>query len=212
MRAVRILCALAFIGAGACQDEPTVPSLPSVPTASDRSTQTLTPNFLHPAAGAPSIANPTVSFYAKQGETRQAVMLYHADPGATDSTVFVRFKVGAKSLLTRPDGSRIAAGDSLLITFSLVDPVRLIVDFQPAGLQFDPKDPAELRMSFAETDPDVNGDGVVNQQDTVLTRRFKIWREETTADPWFSLPSDVFLLLHEVEAPVNGFTRYAIAY
>ena len=139
-------------------------------------------------------------------------MLYHARPGASDSTMFVRFKVGPKALLARPDGSPVAFGDSVLITLRLVDPEALIVDFQPSGLRFDPRDPAELRMSFAETDPDVNGDGTVDRADTRLTQRFKIWRQERNVDPWVSQPSDVLLGLHEVETEVDGFTRYAIAY
>lgn len=212
MRFFRTLLAATLGVCGACQSSPTAPTGVGQIGAATTAAKTAAPAFLSPAPGAPSIANPVVTFYAKRGETREALMFYHASPGTTDSTVFVRFKVGAKALYARPDGSRFAAGDSVLITLTLADPVALIVDFQPAGLRFDPKDPAELRMSFAETDPDVNGDGAVNQKDTLLTRRFSIWREETATAPWISLRSTLFLSAHEVEAAVDGFTRYAIAY
>jgi hypothetical protein len=171
-----------------------------------------TPHFLRPADGAPAIANPVVSFYAKRGETREALMLYHAQPGEADSTVFVRFKVGAKSLSALPDGSPIAQGDSVLITLTLTDPQKLIVDFQPAGLRFNVREPAELRMSYAEADPDLNDDGVVNKQDSSLTRKLRIWRAEAESDPFAPLASTVVQEAHEVEAQIGGFTRYAVAY
>ena len=214
MHRLQSLCLAALLGTMACQSESTSFSAaaPSTPMAKQASTAARTPRFLRPAPNAPTIATPAVSFYAKRGVTRQVLMLYHAPPGETDSTVFVRFKVGAKSLLARPNGSRIAPGDSVRITLTLVDPDALIVDFQPAGLRFDPREPAELRMSFAETDPDVSGDGTVNRQDTRLTRMLKIWREETITAPWMTLPSDLFIGAHEVEAPVAGFTRYVVAY
>ena len=213
MNRLQSLRLAALLGAVACQSELTVPSAapPSTSTAKQASTPTRTPRFLHPAPGAPGIVTP-VTFTFTKGIAGEALMLYQAAPGTADPTVFVRLKVGAKSLRARPDGSPIAPGERVEVTLTLVDPVALIVDFQPAGLRFDPREPAELRMSYTETDPDVNGDGTVNQQDARLTRKFKIWREETITDPWTALPSDVFLGVHEVEAPVTGFTRYAVAY
>ena len=66
----------------------------------------------------------------------------------------------------------------------LVDPVKLIVDFQPAGLRFNPQDPADLRIRWNETNPDVNRDGVINQQDAALKEQLKIWRRESSTQPW----------------------------
>lgn len=209
MKSYRSLLLLAALLTGGCQTS-TEPSTALL--ASRKSSSTLTPSFLHPAPGAPSIANDSVGFWARSGESRIATMWYHAQPGTSDSTMFLRFKVGAKSLLSRPDGSLIARGDSVFIIVRLVDRVSLVVDFQPAGLRFNPNNPAELRMSYAETDPDVNGDGVVDQNDVTLTRRFQIWRQEDTASPWLSQTSTIDLLEHDVETTVFGFTRYAIAY
>jgi hypothetical protein len=204
-------------GAAACQSDPSAPS-PAPPAAilgassSPLPDAVRTPHFLRPRAGAPTIANPTVKFWAKRGETRITFMLYHAERGQRDSVDFVRFKVGKSSLLTRPNGTRIAPGDSILITMKLIDPTNLIVDFQPAGLRFNPNDPAEIRMNFLETDPDLNHDGRVNRQDAILTSQLRIWREETATSPWTSLLSNLSIQTHEVEADVQGFTRYAVAY
>ena len=181
------------------------PSLGLVSTSS-------TPHFLRPAAGAPRIANPLVKFYAKKGVDREAFMYYHRSTTGKDSVVFLRMRVRARSLDRRPNGSRIAFGDSVLITIRLVDPTRLIVDCQPAGLKFSVDHPADLKLSYAETDRDVNHDGRVDNRDRQLTTKFKVWRRETSTSPWGPLPSTVTFGTHEVESDIFGFTRYAIAF
>jgi hypothetical protein len=208
MRRASLLLLPLFAAASACHSDPTGPAeeRPALATA------TPTPHFLQAMAGAPTIANPVIKFYAKKGRRSRVFMLYHARAGQRDSTDLVRFTVGEQSLLARPNGTPIRAGDSVLITLKLVDPVKLIVDFQPAGLRFSGQDPAELRLKWTETNPDVNHDGSVNQQDTTLTRRFKIWRRETSTTPWLRLQSQTVVESHEVETQVTGFTRYAVAY
>jgi hypothetical protein len=171
-----------------------------------------TPTFVSAGSSAPAIANPVVSFYAKVGEDRSATMWYAPRPGRTDSTVFLRFRVRPRSLAYRPDGTRFAAGDSVLITITLVDPAHLGVDCQPSGLRFSSSDPADMKLSFAEADEDVNGDGVVDRSDTDLTRRFAIWRRELSTDPWIRQPSSVDVGLHEIESEILGFSSYIVAY
>jgi len=196
-------------GVLACRDVPVGPSQGS--TASPE-LAAVTPHFLRAAANAPTIANPVVKFYAKKGRKQTVFMLYHARPGRRDSTDLIRFRVREQSLLRRPDGTLIHAGDSVLITLRLVDPVRLIVDFQPAGLRFNPNAPADLRIRWNETNPDVNRDGAVNQQDANLLPRLKIWRRENSTEPWARTPSIVNVPSEECELDLTGFTRYAVAY
>ena len=171
------------------------------------------PTFLQPAAGSPSLAELTTSFYAVQGQDRRVTMWYHADPGAADSAKLLEFRVRDKARIVRPDGTSLASGDSILITLTVIDPVKLIVDFQPSGLTFTGDDePANLKMYYTEQNHDLNGDGVVNQKDTAIERTFAIYRRESVNDPWTRLTSDVVLSLDEVEAVIHGFTHYAIAY
>ncbi|MBA2459512.1 MAG: hypothetical protein H0V43_11255, partial [Gemmatimonadales bacterium] len=80
--------------------------------------------FLQPDDDAPPLATTQVSFYAVRGQERQALIMYRAQPGAADSSEFVRFVVPAGSLVERPDGSPIALGDSLRITLTVVDTLR----------------------------------------------------------------------------------------
>ena len=65
---------------------------------------------------------------------------------------------------------------------------------------------------WAETNPDVNRDGVVNQQDATLKERLKIWRREGSTQPWIRTPSLVNVPSQECELDLTGFTRYAVAY
>ena len=170
------------------------------------------PHFVAAAAGAPTIANPLVTFWAVKGRDTTVQMYYHSTTSGRDSTPFFSIRVRARSLWKRPDGSTIADGDSVQITLTLVDAERLIVDCQPSGLRFDPKDPARARMSFEFTDSDVNDDGRVDAADTALTKTFAIWRQETTDAPWYRQLSNLSFGAHEVETDVGGFTSYAIAW
>ncbi|MDH5234574.1 MAG: hypothetical protein OEW77_06400 [Gemmatimonadota bacterium] len=169
-------------------------------------------NALRAAAGAPEIANPVVTFYAKAGEDREAFMYYRKRPTGNDSTVFVRFRVSKDALLTRPDGSPFAPGDSILITITLTDPTRLIVAFAPSGLRFSTANPAKLKLSFLETDDDLNEDGVVDSRDTALQSLLSVWRRETAAAPWVKQASILAIGSHEIETDVGGFTDYIIAW
>jgi hypothetical protein len=208
------LVVFALIGIPACSaDRVTDPSSRTLtPAARRASAPSPKPQFLQPAANAPAIANPIVQFWAKRGVDTTAQMVYHAASGATDSVVFFSLRLRARSLWKRPDGSTIANGDSVLITLTLVDEQKGIVDCQPSGLRFDPDRPARVRISFAESDPDVNDDGVVNAADSAITRTFAVWRKESTTDPWLRLASFVSTSAQEVEAEIGGFTSYAIAW
>ena len=210
-RLLLVASALAVMSVLACGDgaDTLAPAPPGgVPGRTmDTSSQ---PVFLHPAAGAPSIANPVVSFYAKKGEDRSVQMVYHLAAGQKDSTVFIDLRVPARALAYRPDGTPFAAGDSVLITITLVDPTRLIADFEPTGLRFSPDRPAHLKISYAEADSDLNGDGTVNATDRRLTSQLRIWGQESAGDPWFGLNSVVDQGVHEVEAELGGFTSYSI--
>ena len=164
------------------------------------------------AADAPALATTVASFYAVQGRNAGVDLYYHARPGRSDSTKFLEFRMGGASLDRRPDGSVIAAGDSVLITVKVTDPVHLIVEFQPSGLTFSSKDPPRLRLFFGECGDDLNGDGRVDGNDDSLLQQLGIWRQEAPGLPWFRLSSVVVRDSREVEAFLSGFTGYAVEY
>ncbi len=182
----------------ACADDSTGPTQQSVPE--DQLT------FLRPADNAPPLAQSSVSFWAVRGEDTEVRLFY------VGGDEFLEFEVDDESLLRRPDGSLFAEDDSIQITITVVDQQRLVVDFQPTGLLFDPDEPAELSIRYANTDDDLNGDGEVDEEDDELEAQFSIWRQTNPGDPWFRIGTAVFEDLEEVEADITSFTRYAIAY
>ncbi|MBX6331161.1 MAG: hypothetical protein IRY91_04875 [Gemmatimonadaceae bacterium] len=194
-----VLLAL-VIGATACGDGTTGP----VPTDQ--------PHFLQTAVGAPPLANPIVSFWASYDHGGEARIVYHALPSAGDSAVLLDFTVPSQSLLERPDGSRLGPGDSVLVTITVIDPIRMVAQFEPSGLRFSAARPAHLTLSLGEIDPDLNADGHVDATDDLLKGELHIWRQEQLGDPWTQLPTQVDLVLGTVAADISGFTNYAVAY
>ncbi len=169
-------------------------------------------NLVTAAPTAPGLAQKVVSFYAVRGQDREAFIWYHAKPGQPDSAKLVRFKVPKSSLLTRPDGSVIANGDSLLISMTVADTVSGIVDMQPSGLIFSAGKPAKLTLWYLEADPDFNHDGSVDSTDARIKRGLSIWRQELSTDPWEQLRTINDTTADDVETDVSGFTRYAVAF
>lgn len=168
--------------------------------------------FLQPALTAPPLASRVQSFWAVRGESREIRLMYQPLPGQADSVEFMRFRVESRSLVNDQHGQPIAQGDSVRITVTVVDTLRLITDFQPSGLVFSASRPARLWLKFAEADPDLNHDGMVSAADTALLLGLSIWRQENPGEPWALLRSTVDTVAQEVEADIPGFTRYAVAY
>lgn len=198
-RASVSLCAAVVLG---CSDG-------TGPEAGRRTTDL---HFLRPAPGAPSLANPVVSFYAKVGEERSVSIVYHARAGEADSVEFLHFRVPATGLARRPDGSGFSPGDSIRIQITIVDPLRLIARFEPAGLQFSASAPAELAISYEEADPDFDGDGDIDAEDFEVEGQLRIWRQPTSGALWHPLRSTLFGTINEIEGDVLGFSNYAVAF
>lgn len=169
-------------------------------------------HFLRLAPGAPPLAAQAASFYAKVGEDRELKMFFRPNPTETDSSEFLRFRVDAGALSRRPDGSMFAVGDSILITVTIVDLSRLILDFQPSGLRFNSQRPAELKIHYEYADHDFDDDGDEDQVDVLLEGTFDIWARENASQPWFPLGSIRHLEIDEVEADIFGFSNHALAY
>lgn len=201
--AIALACSSAGDGSGGTGPGP-------VPTDSTVAEDSL--RFLRPALTAPPFAARTVSFWAVRGQRREIRLMYQPAAGQLDSFEFIRFRVDKKSLVTDSAGQPLASGDSVLITLTISDTLRLITEFQPAGLTFNPSEPARLWIKFGEADPDLNEDGVVTAADTTLLLGLKIWKLEQPGEPWSLLPSIVNTVSQEVEADIPGFTRYAVAY
>ena len=161
--------------------------------------------FIRQAAGAPALATVDTTFWARRGEDMEVRLEY------VNGRDCLRFELEEESLLTRPDGTPFAAGDSVQIRIRLVDPELYNFEFSPAGLRFSSEEPAELRVSFRYADRDVDGDGDVDDQDEVEFDDAGFWKQETPASSWMRIGTGRFDATEEMRAELEGFTRYALA-
>jgi hypothetical protein len=200
-----ILIALAT-GLGACSDST---STTAPPGDSDKPPADLT--IVRLAATSPPLFNSPDSFYAVKGEDRE-LRIYFQGPSGTQDEEFLRLRVRRESLRSRPDGTPIAEGDSVLIRVRIVDPTRILFEMEPSGLTFNSAEPAELKIHYNHADHDFNEDGSVDAFDVSLKSRLAIWRQEAVDDSFQRLGSVNVEDLEEINADILGFTRYAIAY
>ncbi len=152
-----------------------------------------------------------VSFYAVKGQNREQ-RLYTVKPDGSRGDEYLRFTVNGNSLLARPDGTPFGNRDSVLISISVLDQSRMMFQFEPSGLRFTPGSPAELRISYAGADGDLDHDGDHDAADDSLETRLAIWRQETPGTPFQRLSSLVSTSDHDVRTTVTGFSRYAVSY
>ena len=161
---------------------------------------------------APPLASMQGSFWAKVGEGREIRIGYQpAEPGDSEDAFF-RFEVPGDALLRKPDGTAFQAGDSILITVTVVDTANFLFRFEPSGLQFNPDHPAHLKIEYDHADHDFNDDGVVNAANTTIEQSLDLWRRESATAPWFRMGAVRFEELEEIDANILSFTEYAIAW
>jgi hypothetical protein len=195
--------------AGGCSDSSAPdPSAPSQPGDTRLSADL---SVVRRSTAINGFVDTVVTFYAVRGQDREGRIFFLA-PDGSPGEEFVRLKIGSATLLARPDGSPVAAGDSVLITMRVVDPALLLVEFQPSGLVFNPAEPAELEMRFGQADDDLNGDGRQDSEDEALISSLGIWKQELPGLPFIRLDSSLFTSLTSCDTKITGFTRYALAY
>jgi hypothetical protein len=168
-----------------------------------RSTDFLT--FYHFSDAAFANAPRQANFWAVKGGSRALVLRY-----ADTNEEFLRFEVGPASLLRRPDDTLIADGDSVMISVHLPPSGEMIFRFSPSGLKFDPSNPARLTINHARSNPDLNGDGLVDLTDLVLDAGAHIYKQEDPLDPWFQIPS-INLFGGVSTADILDFTGFGMA-
>jgi hypothetical protein len=159
--------------------------------------------FLRPAPDAPPLDVYDVSFLAVKGQDHDVRIRY------LNGEECLRFRLDDDSLLRRPNGTAFRDGDTVTIRIRVVDAGYFNFEFQPAGLRFDPDEPAELRVNYGRAHPDYNGDGEVDDDDDDFD--FGWWRQERAGQPWQRIGSARVHDLTEVRAEIDGFTRYALA-
>ncbi|MGH7700662.1 MAG: hypothetical protein ACREMJ_09125 [Gemmatimonadales bacterium] len=153
------------------------------------------------------------SFYAKVGDGRELRLNYESlsDPGQPGEE-FLRFEVPGDGLQRKPDGSPFRAGDSVLITVTVVDSVRFLFLFEPAGLRFNPEHPARLKVRYLNANKDFDDDGGPDPDDDDIEMLLDLWRQPVAGGLWFKLGAVKFEELDEIDANIYGFSRFAVAW
>jgi len=162
---------------------------------------------------APSLVNPRDSMWAKVGDGRELRIWYRDEETPSDTgEEFLRFEVPGDGLYRRPDGTAFRAGDSILIRVSVVDSARVLFQFEPAGLRFNPEQPARLKIRYVYADKDFDGDGAPDPDDEAIETLLGLWRQPVAGGSWFKLDAVKFQELDEISANLVGFSRFAVAW
>lgn len=161
---------------------------------------------------APPLVARQGSFWAKVGDGRELHLNYQGATPADTGEEFLRFEVPGDGLLRKPDGTAFQAGDSILITVTVVDSARFIFQFEPSGLVFNPDHPARLKIHYFDANHDFDDDGDVDAADSSIEHVLDIWRRESLAAPWFRIGSVKFEELDELDANILSFSEYAVAW
>jgi hypothetical protein len=157
------------------------------------------------------LLNDSASFYAKAGADRRLELFYRGYSSDTGEALLT-LEVRASSLLKRPDGSPFQLGDSILITVSVPDTNTFDFVFSPAGLQFNPSDPARLRIEYNYANHDFNGDGHLDTEDDHARSLLNVWRREPPDTLWSNQGASNSEEFEEMEAAILSFSHYAVAW
>ncbi len=167
--------------------------------------------FIRFAPNAPAMMDTIVSLWAVRGESRRVEIRYAPTEAYPNGGICLEFRVPGDALLRHPDGRSVQPGDSVHISIRVVNPSQFKFEFAPAGLQFDPASPAELRINYYWADPDYNGDGVIDSHDDEIYQSFTLWRQERAGEPWSVQTAERDPSSEKLKALLTGFTRYALA-
>ena len=199
----RLIIGLAALLVAACSNGNGPNSPPSVPASQL--------HFVVQDASAPPLYATADSFYAKVGDGRE-LRLYYQGPSSDKGEEFLRFEVPADALFRKPDGSAFQAGDSILIVVRVLDPQQFVVDFQPSGLRFNPDRPARLKIKYAHSDHDYDGDGSVTPADSTIKSELDLWKNDPPSTLWVKLGGVNFESSEELDANILSFSQYAVAW
>jgi hypothetical protein len=143
----------------------------------------------------PSLSRHSISFWAVRGETRTATL------GYADGTPMVTLTIPHDALRRDASGRRIARGDSIQITMTLLDRKRFAVRFEPAGLRFDEQSPAVVAFNLTRA-----------ARKALTSGALSMWKQETPDSEWTLVPSLVDRSTRTLTARIDGFTVYALSY
>ncbi len=209
-------CVLTMIATGllfaSCQDG-AIPTGPVVLAEVSDPTVYEAPEVLRQSPSGPPVEPFTVSAWIVRGERHTMRVRYADIPGNTEGSELVRLDFHDETLLLRPDGSRMADGDSILITLA-VDPAQFAVAFAPTGLVFDPERPARFRFRYHYADLDLDGNGIIDEVDEqIRVSQLGMWLvPEAPYLSWEEITAEHDPESRKFDADLFHFSNYALAW
>jgi hypothetical protein len=179
--------------------------------AASGSTSSPALHILQQSPTAPPLETYRVSFWASHARATTVAVDYQPAAGQSVGQQFLRFHIPKFALKWGPDGKRLYGSDSVLITLT-IDPVDLAVEFQPSGVAFSRVLAPQLVIWYANANPDLNGDGVVDATDATLEAQLAIWGHTTKTQGWFKLVSNSDTNQQFVASRLYHFSGYAVSW
>lgn len=199
----RIYAIALLAGAVACSSSNGPNSSPPVPAAQ-----------LHVVvqdSTAPALYSDTASQLFTVGQSADVRLYYRGSTGGSGEEL-LRLEVPGDGLFRKPDGSAFLPGDTVRISLRVLDPKKMLFEFQPAGLQFNPNDPARLKIEYLHSDHDYNDDGVVNAADSTIQSQLDVWKNDPPSTLWYKQGAVNFESFEEIDANIVSFSQYAVAW
>ncbi len=167
-------------------------------------------HILQQASTAPPLETYQVSFWAYVGKASTVTVNYQPAAGQSVGQPFLRFDIPKKGLVAGADGAPLHRGDSVSVTLT-IDPVSFSVHFQPSGVLFSTRFPANLAIWYENANPDLNGDGVVDATDQMLRQQLALWYHAAKTH-WIKLSSNNDTTLPSVSTALYHFSEYAVSW
>ena len=168
-------------------------------------------HILQQSPTAPALETYQVSFWTRRDRASTVIINYQPTAGETVGLPFLRFDIPRGGLQAGPDGRRLGRDDSLFITLT-IDPQRFAVEFEPSGVVFSRRHPATLAIWYGNANPDLNGDGIVDEIDQTLAYRLAIWVREAKPTPWLRTSSVTETGQQWVWTTLRHFSEYAVSW
>ena len=169
-------------------------------------------NIIRQDTLAPPLVSNTASVWAKVGDGRELHLNYQGATPADTGEEFIRFEIPGDGLVRKPDGTPFQAGDSILITVTVINDADFHFDFEPAGLVFSTEHPARLRVRYFDADHDFDDDGDTDAADAAIEQVLDLWHRSGPSASWTKVGSVKFEELDELDANIFSFSEYAVAW